>query len=152
MKINRKVEYALIALRHLQLKDGSGLVTAKELGDRYAAPYDVLSKVLQTLASNGILHSEQGAHGGYRLAVELGSLTIYDLNEALTGPFAFAYCLRDTAGGCQLTPQCNVISPILQLSRRVEDLYRGVSVADLFTASDPREPEIRRRFAAQAAS
>ena len=38
LKITRKVEYALIALRHMQLKQSEELTSTKEIATRYGVP------------------------------------------------------------------------------------------------------------------
>ena len=49
-KISRKVEYALIALRHLQGLEEKELASAKELAKAYGVPQELLAKILQLLA------------------------------------------------------------------------------------------------------
>lgn len=62
-KINRKIEYALIALKHMSHKKPGQLTSAKEICDIYRTPFDPTSRVLQILSQNGILQAEQGARG-----------------------------------------------------------------------------------------
>ena len=64
-KINRKLEYALIGLKHMRAKAPGELTSVKELATAYGVPFDAASRVMQILAQNGVLISEQGAHGGY---------------------------------------------------------------------------------------
>ena len=45
LKISRKVEYALIALRHFQNQGEGKLTTAKELASTYGVPQELLAKV-----------------------------------------------------------------------------------------------------------
>ena len=150
VKINRKVEYALIALKHLH-QAADEVVTAKELCDQYQLPFDVVSKVLQSLAASGMVRSLQGAHGGYQLADRLDRYSFYDLNETLVGPMQYAYCLTDhDASRCALTGTCTVIAPVIQLSDRIEELYRTVTVADLVAVDDDRADVVRMRHAATA--
>ena len=70
LKISRKVEYALIALRHLQGLKKEELASAKELADSYGVPKELLAKVLQRLAKKNIVDAVKGPHGGYRLAID----------------------------------------------------------------------------------
>ena len=46
LKISRKVEYALIALRHFHGQDMGKLTSAKELAQTYGVPQELLAKVL----------------------------------------------------------------------------------------------------------
>ena len=49
LKITRKVEYALIALRHLQQLDKDELSSAKSMALLYGIPQELLAKILQKL-------------------------------------------------------------------------------------------------------
>jgi len=49
LKITRKVEYALIALRHLQTTKDGQLSSAKEIAKEYGIPQGLLAKILSAL-------------------------------------------------------------------------------------------------------
>mgnify|MGYP001210628041 CR=1 FL=1 len=74
LKLTKKADYGLIALRHLTVaaaKAHGGSRTsasAKDIAEAYRIPLPLLSKVLQKLARGGLLISEQGTNGGYRLS------------------------------------------------------------------------------------
>ena len=68
LRLSKKVEYGLIAIRHIATRCNGELMTAKEISDMYRIPYDLLAKVLQKLAKAGLIVSHQGVHGGYTLA------------------------------------------------------------------------------------
>ena len=105
----------------------------------------MVAKVMQSLNAAGMLRSEQGAHGGYRIARALSQVSLHEINEAVLGPLQFAYCLHSDSVRCQLTDSCSVISTVVNLSRRVEELYRDLSVAELLGVAEPVEAEIRTR-------
>ena len=48
LKLTRKLEYALIALRHMQMK-GDTLSSTKEIADMYTIPREILAKTLQQI-------------------------------------------------------------------------------------------------------
>lgn len=132
-KINRKLEYALIGLKHMRAKMPGELTSVKELTQAYGCPFEAASRVMQVLAQKGVLRSEQGAHGGYMIARDLTRLSFHDLSEMLLGPVAVARCLdeekKDT--GCEMRGTCNIISPVTTLNRRLLEFYKGLSVAEL---------------------
>jgi Rrf2 family protein len=135
-KINRKVEYALIGLKHMWSKSPGELTSAKEIASLYGCPFDVLSRVMQTLAQKQVLRSEQGAHGGYMIARDLERLSFYELNEMILGPVVLAKCLHHKAdspqeSGCEIRETCNIVSPVANLNRRLMAFYASLSVADI---------------------
>ena len=145
VKISRKVEYALMALQHMRAQRPGQVVSAKDLCATYQVAFPILSKVLQNLAAAGVLRSAQGAHGGYRIARPLAEVTFGELAEAVVGPLQFSYCLHHDRVRCQLAECCNVISPVVRLSNRIEELFYSMSLEELLHAEEPREAAIRAR-------
>lgn len=132
-KINRKVEYALIGLKHMRSKAPGELTSAKEISQLYGCPFDALSRVMQILAQKGVLKSEQGAHGGYMITKDLARLSFYDLSEMILGPVQVARCLHESDGepACEIRGTCNIVSPVQTLNRRLVEFYRALTVAEL---------------------
>lgn len=131
-KINRKVEYALIALKHMHAKAPGELSTAKEISQLYGCPFDVLARSLQVLAQSEILKSVAGASGGYLLVRDLSRLNFHELVEVLAGPVGVAKCLHESVEGrCEIKATCNIISPINNLNRRLTEFYQRLPVSEL---------------------
>lgn len=135
-RINRKVEYALIALKHMRAKAQGERTTVKEIAVLYGCSQDVTARVLQTLASRSLLNSEPGVHGGYTVAKDLGRVSFYELLEMIMGPLGVARCLHEAdEGACELRQTCNIVSPIQNLNRRMSDFYRSLSIAEIIEGS-----------------
>ena len=67
LKLSKKSEYALMAARYMAIKNHGSAVTAKEIADNYKISFELVAKVLQSLAKNNIAISFQGVKGGYSL-------------------------------------------------------------------------------------
>lgn len=130
-KINRKVEYALIALKHMRARQPGELTSVKEITTLYGCPFEATSKVMQTLASRGLIRSEQGAHGGYQILKDLNRISLYEVMEIIVGPVEIAKCLHTDERACELRDSCNVVSPIQALNRKLIEFYRGLTVGEL---------------------
>jgi Rrf2 family transcriptional regulator, nitric oxide-sensitive transcriptional repressor len=131
-KLNRKLEYSLMALKHMSLKNPGDLTTAKEVSESYQAPFDATARVMQMMAGHGLLKSEQGALGGYQITQDLSKLNLHELIEVIQGPTKIAKCLQHgDAGGCEIKKSCNIISPVVALNQRLTDFYKSVSVREL---------------------
>jgi Rrf2 family transcriptional regulator, nitric oxide-sensitive transcriptional repressor len=129
-RMNRKLEYALMALKHMSAKIPGELTSAKEVVDVTGVPFDATARVMQTMANRGLLRSEHGAHGGYVIVRDLSKVSLFDLYEMILGKMEVARCLHGD-GTCELEGHCNIQSPINFLHRRVTDFYRGLSLAEL---------------------
>lgn len=145
-KINRKLEYALIGLKHMRAKQPGELTTVKEIAAVYGCPFEATSKVMQVLAGRGLVRSEQGAHGGYQLVKDLNRVSLYEVMEMVVGRVEIAKCMHQAEGGCDLRGSCNVVSPIENLNRKLIEFYRGLMVGDLLdgrSGARPSSPELR---------
>lgn len=130
-KINRKVEYALMALKHMRAKAPGELTSAKEICDAFHTPFDGMSRVLQVLAQKGILKSEQGAQGGYQITRDLSKVSLQEIIEMTTGKIEIAKCLSGASDACDIKNSCNIISPVTVLNKKLTEFYKTLSVAEL---------------------
>ncbi|MGZ3722521.1 MAG: RrF2 family transcriptional regulator [Bdellovibrionales bacterium] len=129
-RLNRKVEYALMALKVMAHKRQGELTSAKDVVEQTGCPFDATARVMQQMVQKGILRSEQGAHGGYILVRDLAKISLYDLSEVILGKQAVAKCLHGTSE-CELVETCNIMSPVSTLNRKLTDFYQNLSVGDL---------------------
>lgn len=132
IKISKKIEYALMVLKHMRGIESAQQTTAREICDLYKAPFDTISKVMQTLAKHNILHSNQGATGGYTLTQNLESISYSKLVEIIEGRSKAKDCIELN---CNLFSSCNIISPIRKLNHRLSDFISSISLAELLEDS-----------------
>lgn len=129
-RLNRKVEYALMALKVMAAKRQGELTSAKEVVDLTGCPFDATARVMQQMVRKGILRSEQGAHGGYILVRDLSKISLFDLSEMILGKIAVAKCLHGQES-CELVGTCNIMSPVTNLNRKLSEFYQNLSVGEL---------------------
>ena len=111
LKLTKKADYGLIALRHLAVARPRASASAKDIADSYGIPLPLLSKVLQKLARGGLLISEQGTNGGYRLAREARDISALEAIRVIDGPIILTKCFTEHAG-CDQTALCPVREPL----------------------------------------
>ena len=129
LKITRKVEYALIALRHMQLKKSEELTSTKEIATRYGVPQQLLAKTLQHMARDGIIEAVQGPAGGYRVATNLDQISMKDFFEKLEGPLGMMDCYFDSE--CIQIGACNIRIPIQRINDNMRNLFSQMSVQEV---------------------
>ena len=146
-RLNRKVEYALMALKFLSKKRPGELTSAKDLAEALKIPFDATARVLQQMAHGGLLQVEQGSLGGYGIQRNLTKVSFHELVEVVEGPTGIAKCLHtEGLAACELSNTCNIQSPVANLNRKLTEFYQGLSVAELFRIKDPN-PQERERTA-----
>ena len=96
MYISAKVDYAVRALCTLADADGRP-VTAESLALSQGLPAKFLESILNDMRRAGLLLSQRGAEGGYRLARPAASISIAEVIRPLDGPLAEVRGLRPEA-------------------------------------------------------
>ena len=87
MWISRRTDYAARALLVLAL-DRAGSMKLEELAQRTGAPQSVLEQVMPVLRSAGIVRSERGPAGGYRLNKAPEEITLERVVRLFQGQLA----------------------------------------------------------------
>jgi len=64
LKLTKKADYGLIALKYLAEHPEKPAVSAKDVADTYGIPAQLLAKILQQLTKSGLLRSHAGMNGG----------------------------------------------------------------------------------------
>lgn len=133
LKLTKKADYGLIALKHLAVTaETGGIASAKEIADTYHIPLPLLSKILQKLNKSGFLRSEQGNNGGYRLGRDAREISTLEVIRAIDGPIILTHCFTtEHAGGCQLSETCNVREPLRKVHEGILRLLGGITIHDL---------------------
>ena len=130
IRISKKVEYALMALKFISHSEHK-LVTAREISDTNNIPYELLSKILQKLKNENILASNQGTNGGYFLAKRPNEIPLFTLMSAIDGDISIAECMSENSEkDCCLEETCLIKSPVSQLQKEVEELFKRKTISD----------------------
>jgi Rrf2 family protein len=130
LKLTKKADYGLIALKHLATRPGSQSSSAKDIADSYGIPLPLLSKILQKLVRTGFLRSEHGTNGGYRLARDPKLITALEVIRSIDGPIILASCFTEH-GECHHSEKCNVREPLRRIHEGILRLLNNISIRDI---------------------
>jgi len=146
LKLTKKADYGLIALRHLAGPARGQSVwartaSAKDIAAAYRIPLPLLSKVLQKMARAGLLISEQGTNGGYRLARDPDQISTLEVIRSIDGPIILTHCFteHESPVECDQSELCPVREPLRKVHEGILKLLSGITIADL-SSSDMRTP------------
>jgi Rrf2 family protein len=87
MRTTAKVDYAIRAAVELAAA-GDGQVKAERIAQAQAIPLKFLENILLDLKRAGIVQSQRGPEGGYRLALPADEVSLADVIRAVEGPLA----------------------------------------------------------------
>jgi Rrf2 family protein len=140
LRLSKKADYALIAMKHLATRQEAGASSsAREIAEAYEIPLELLAKVLQRLVRARLLLSVQGTRGGYRLSRAAGSIPVAEVIQAVDGPLKVTAC-SDDDHQCEQYSKCSIRDPLWKIRERILDALTTVSISDLATEDEgPRE-------------
>ncbi len=131
LKLTKKADYGLIALRHLASTNRTA--SAKDIADAYHLPVPLLAKVLQKLTKANILRSVSGTNGGYGLARDPGRISALEVVRAIDGPVILTHCFTEH-GVCDQSDNCTVREPLRRVHEAILDLLNRFTITDLAEA------------------
>jgi len=109
MWISRRTDYATRAILALAIDDREKPLKIAELARRTAVPQSVLEQVMPTMRSAGIVRSERGSRGGYRLNRLPEEITLERVVRLFQGPLAPIACAtRSHPEPCPMSVECSL--------------------------------------------
>ncbi len=136
LRLSKKTDYALMAMKHLALLGDRGSSSAREIAEQYDIPVELMAKVLQRLARRGLLASHQGTRGGYQLARPATAISVADVIQAVDGPLTVTACSNEDHG-CGQYSKCNVRDPLWRIKDRILSALAMCSIFEMATDTIP---------------
>jgi Rrf2 family protein len=129
LNINKTIEYALIAIRHINNNSKNKLCTSREIANIYNIPQEILAKTLQKLCKKGYLLSRKGINGGYALNKNLETINLIDFIESIEGPIGVVQCSNDI--DCEIVDNCNIKNPMNQINKNIRRTLSELNLYEL---------------------
>ena len=140
LRLSKKADYALIAMKHLAQKRDAASSSAREIAESYDIPIELMAKVLQRLVRTGLLTSHQGTRGGYALGRPSTTITVADVIQAIDGPLTVTSCSTENST-CEQYGKCSIRDPLWRIKERIVAALGTVSLAEMAAEGDaPAQP------------
>jgi Rrf2 family protein len=130
LRLTKKADYGLMAMKHLAERAQHGACSAKDLADAYRIPPEMLAKILQRLVKAGLLNSQHGINGGYTLARHPRLISAYEVIRAIDGPLFITSCIS-VRGECDQTDRCTIREPLRKVNQSIEDVLKRILLSEL---------------------
>ncbi len=130
IRFSKKIEYALGALQYLGIHSNDSF-SAREISEQLDIPYEFLSKTMQQLARYGIVDSNQGVRGGYRLINSPDSIKFADILKALDEDSGIVTCFAEDDEACERSSICLIKSPMFQIQSKIDEIIASTTLADI---------------------
>lgn len=131
LKLNKKTEYALMALQYMAQRPQDYRSSAREIAQSGNIPEVLLAKVLQSLKRASILSSCQGSLGGYYLARDLAAVPFLELLDVFEDATNLVDCMYDNEPHCTQYELCGIRSPLKRLNDLLRNQLQAWSVNDI---------------------
>ncbi len=137
MMRTKAASYALLAMYEIgRRQKGANIATgvqAGEIAQKYKLPTAYCAKVLSQLARAGVLRSDRGPHGGFRLNRPADKITIYDIFDGVGG-------LLPEAGVAAVPGLPNPVQNTLNrtyndAAQKLRDILKRTSLTDVLSGN-----------------
>jgi Rrf2 family protein len=108
MQLGRKADYAIRAVLHLARHWGTpGRRKGRQIAEDMGIPANYLPQVMAELVRVGVVDSETGPDGGYRLARAPAEVNLLELIESIDGAIESRECIL-RGGVCAWGDRCAI--------------------------------------------
>lgn len=131
MKRDSRLSGVLHVLLHMS--DTDGPITSEALAGMMQTNPVVIRRILGGLRKQGLVQSEKGHGGGWRLACDLEQVTLYDIHVALGAPDVLALGHRTESPGCLVEQAVNAAmsDAFSEAEALLLDRFRTITLAAL---------------------
>ena len=150
LRVTKLTDYATVVLTVLAARPGD-VLSAADLAEIAGLETPTVSKLLKPLAQAGLVSSQRGVHGGYRLNRAAHEITLVEIVEAMEGPLAMTECSQHDSQ-CGIAKQCGVRANWRLINDVVADALRGVTLAQMLQPPSLPDDTRRRSIAVRVAT
>lgn len=129
MRLSAKGRYAVTAMLDLALHHGQGPVRLSSISTRQGISLSYLEQLFARLRRHALVRSVRGPGGGYRLSRPAGQISVAEVIEAVNEDTDTTRC--GGAGNCQRGETCLTHHLWMDLSDRIRQFLRDISLGDL---------------------
>lgn len=138
MRVSAKSDYALRALIEMAARSDGKAISAEEIGRAQDVPHGFLLAILADLRRAGVVRSQRGQAGGWRLATDPATVSVADVIRAVDGPLVSVYDLRPEAVEYQASAK--VLQHVWVAARSaLREVFEEVSIRQLADGALPEQ-------------
>lgn len=130
MRFSRLADYAVVLMTHMAAEPGQSH-NSVDVARATGLPVPTVSKIMATLAREGLLTSHRGAKGGYALPRPAGAISVAEIVSALDGPIAMTHCVKVGPGSCGVEPACPSRFSLGRINTAVQRALQNISLAEI---------------------
>lgn len=129
--VSAKGRYALRIFIDLAQNQGDGYVALSEVSKRQDVSLKYLETIVATLVRGGLLRSQRGMSGGYRLSKDAKEISIYDIFNLTEGSLSPVACINCGENFCNRSEICYTKEMWTNVDNLINNYFKSVSIQDL---------------------
>lgn len=136
MRISTKGRYAVRMMIDLAQHDNGEYVSLKDISKRQEITVKYLEQIVTPLSRNGLLRSQRGNNGGYRLTKLPSEYRIGDILRVMEGSLDPVACLLDDPGACPRSNTCATLPFWKGLAKVINEYVDSYTLQDLVDSAN----------------
>src|SRR5262249_43110881 len=140
LRFTKRIDYGLMAMRYVAAHQGDGTIGVRRIADEFGIPPEWLAKILQRLAKGGLMASQSGPRGGYRLTLPPSAVTIGQVIRVLERPVAIVSCVDHD--DCPQMARCSLRQPARKIQAAITAVLDTMTLAELITDDVPAPDDL----------
>ena len=129
--VSAKGRYALRVFLDLAENQGDGYVALSEVSKRQDVSLKYLETIVATLVRGGLLRSQRGMSGGYRLSRDAKDISIYQIFNLTEGSLSPVACINCGQNFCTREGVCQTKEMWTSVDNLLNNYFKSISVQDL---------------------
>ncbi len=134
LRITKQTDYGVVLMTLFATRRSGEARSARDLALETGLPLPMVGKILKLLVREGLLASQRGARGGYRLGRPAGQIYVADIVRALEGPIAITECVETGPGECRFLACCSLQPTWVRINQAIQQVLQGISLEDMAPA------------------
>ncbi len=131
MKISTRGRYAFRMMIDLAQHYNEGFISLKDISARQKISKKYLEQIVPLLSGAGILKTNRGYKGGYRLASEPSKYTVGMILRLTEGSLAPVHCAEQECSDCERSTSCPTRYVWQGLYKAVNEYLESITLQDI---------------------
>jgi FeS assembly SUF system regulator len=134
IRMSKLTDYALVIMAFIG-RDPQHLMQTGDIALNTKIAKPTTAKLLKRLAKSGLLESQRGAAGGYKLAKAPEEISAIEIIESIEGKLAIMDC---TLGQdhCAIYNSCTINAPWMQINNTIAKALGTIRLSDLHAVKE----------------
>ena len=130
MKFSTRTTYGLRAMIELAKNEKRGSTSLSFISEKEKISLGYLERLFSKLKKAGLVKSEKGASGGYKLASKPAEIIIFDIVKTLEGDITPFRCLGED-GKIKCSTNCGATSMLIKVQDAISKTLKSIKLSDL---------------------